>query len=486
MIKRIGDVITRKVIDRDWKMGMKILIKSQTGSGKSWFAQNTIYEYCKDNGYRCLFFSNRTLLRKQNEISIAGKEDVFTVVNYQNVNEKIHNGIPISEIYNDYEIILMDEAHFYIEDAPFNRKTDLLLKSLKHEYGEKIIVLMTATPQMLFEYKKEEQYDIVYSIPENYSYIKKILFYRKKESIISLLKNLPEGEKAIYFSNSAEEAYDIMNTFSERAVFICSPDKKFYGKFSNKKTLREIVEKRTFSAEILCTTKLLDTGVNIEDSSIKTIIIDSSDPVNLIQSVGRKRIINDEDELNLYVRNLHGGDIYQGIEKCNKILWWAKELETLGEFEFQLKYRKSNYHSIIDNDFTVNIAIRTYYEYMLKFYKFLGKSEKNFIKFVRKQFDNFVEEEIPAEFEIQKKDIIKIIEENKGIKFFSEEQDKIAKKLFDAVLSSGVSNDRYMGLNSISKILKNSKLPYKISSIQETKGERKKKRYWIFTDKGSE
>lgn len=483
--QRISDIITRDVIDRDWKLGMKILIKSQTGSGKSWFAQNTIYEYCRDNGYKCLLFSNRTILRRQNEKELVEKGDVFTVLNYQNVNEKIHNGIHLSEIYNGYDVILMDEAHFYIEDSPFNRKTDLLLKSLKYTYKNKLILLMTATPQMLFEYKQENSYDLVYSLPEDYSHIDKIFFYKGKDSIIRLLSNLPHGEKAIYFANSAEDAYSIMKLFPERASFICSPDKKWYGKFSDKKTLDEIVKNERFSVDILCTTKLLDTGVNIKDSSIKTIIIDSSDPVNIIQSIGRRRVV-DDGKIILFVKNLHGGDIYQGIEKCNKNLWWAKELSNLGKVEFQNKHRKSTYPPIVDNDFVVNVAILTYYEYMLKFYKSLEKREDKFKKFIRNQFQNFVEEEIPAEFEIQKPDLIKVLEEIKDVKIFDDEQVDISEKIFKVILATGASNDRYVKVNAISKILKKTGVPFVVENKQETKGKNRKRQYWIFKKKESE
>ena len=486
MVKRIGEVITREVIDRDWKMGMKILIKSQTGSGKSWFAQNIIYEYCKDNGYKCLFFSNRTLLRGQNEIALDGKDDVFTVLNYQNVSEKIHGGIPLSDIYEGYDVVLMDEAHFFIEDAPFNRKTDLLLKSLKFVYPDKLLLLMTATPQMLFEYKREDRYDIVYSLPEDYSYIKDVLFYKKGESVIRILKEASQSNKAIYFSNSAREAYETMKVFQERASFICSPDKDWFGKFSDKKTLEEIVKYSMFSTDILCTTKLLDTGVNLEDEAIKTIIIDSTNPVNIIQSIGRKRVLSEEDRIMVYVKNVHGGDVYQGITKCSKILWWAKELEHLGRDEFQIRYRKTNYPSIVDNDFTVNVAIKTYYEYMLKFYKTLRKSENKFAKTIRNYFGKSENEDFSAELEIQKPDLLRVLEQIKETKFFKEEQDRVSEKIFNVILSSGASNDKYVGLNSIVKILKKTKVPFIINNIQETKGKRRRETYWIIRKTESE
>lgn len=484
MGQRISDIITLEEIERDWKMGMKILVRSQTGTGKTYWAQNTIYEYCKKNNYKCLLFSNRVVLKEQNEKSLEGKDDVFEMVNYQNISEKIYGGIPLSDVYNGYDVILMDEVHFFLEDAPFNRKTDLLLRSLKFIYPNKLIILLTATPQMLFTYKSK--YDKVYNFPDDYSYINKVLFYKKDEAIERLVSNLPDGEKAIYFARSAEDAYELSKKFVGKSSFVCSPEKKAYGKLSDKNTIKQIVKDTKFSTTLLCSTKLLDTGINIEDENLKTIIIESSDPINIIQSVGRKRVKNENDKLDIYIKNVHKGDMLQRISECSKNLWWARELRELGKEEFQFRHRKSNLPEIIDNDFTVNVAIEVYYKYMLEFYEHLNKSDEKFRQYFYSHFQYIPEEEEFAEHEIQKPDIIRVLEENKNIKFFKDDQKIIAKKFFGVLLSSSVANDRNMGFNVISKIIDNNNIPFEIKSIKETKGQNRDKKYWMFIRKQEE
>lgn len=483
MRQRISDTITLDVIEKEWEMGMKILIKSQMGTGKTYWAQNTLYDYCKKNNYKCLFFSNRTLLRRQNEKSLIGKEDVFETVNYQNISEKMYGGIDIADIYNGYDVILLDEIQFFLSDSSFNRKTDLLLKSLKYKYPDKLIILMSATPEMLLEYKRK--YDKLYDFPDDYSYIEKLSFYKGIDAVKNILKYLPIGEKAIYFSNSAEEAYKIMMLFKERASFICSPQKELYGNFCDLETLNQIAENEKFECDILCTTKILDTGVNIKDPLVKTIIIDGTDPTNIVQSIGRRRIENENEKISVYMKNVHGGDMFQVIEKCRKHLWWVGELDRLGKEEFQMKYRKERFPDIIDNDASVNIAVYHYYKYMKDFYEnYLKKSDSNFRKHFRKYFQiPETKEEIFAEFELQKPDLIRVLEENKGIKFFEEDQPKLSEKLFSVVLSSNISNKKCVKINSIKKILKYSELPYVAENRRETKGERRFDTYWIIVDK---
>ena len=71
-------------------------------------------------------------------------------------------------------------------------------------------------------------------------------------------------------------------------------------------------------------------------------------------------------------------------------------------------------------------------------------------------------------------------------KFFKEEQDRVSEKIFNVILSSGASNDKYVGLNSIVKILKKTKVPFVINNIQETKGKRRRETYWIIRKTESE
>lgn len=480
--QRISDIITMEEIENEWSLGMKILIRGQTGMGKSYWAQNVLYDYCKKNEYKCLFFSNRNVLKNQNELSLVGKEDVFESVNYQNVSEKIYGGIPLSDVYNGFDVIVLDEIHYVLEDAPFNRKTDLLMKSLKHIYPNKLFILMTATPQMLFTYKSK--YDKVYEFPDDYSYINELKFYKSNETIKKLIERMPDNEKAIYFARSAEDAYKLSQTFFNKSSFVCSPEKKTYGKLSDKDTLLVIAMEKKFPQKVLCSTKLLDTGINIEDEAVKTIIIESSDPINIIQSIGRKRVVNDDDKLNIYIRNVHGGNITQRKNECLKNLMWANELRELGKEEFQFKHRKANFPEIIDNDITINVAIELYYKFMLKFYESLEGLDVNFRKYFYKHFQYKPIGDEFLETEIQKPDIIKVLEETEGIMFIEEDEKKeIAKRIFSVVLSSGVSNVRSMGYSVISKMLKRGGIPYEIKNIRIKKGVNRDKTYWTFIRK---
>lgn len=81
--KYISDIITKEEISK-WKLGEKYLIRSGTGSGKSYWVKNVLYQYCFEKNRRILFLSNRNILKNQNEEDL-GKEklEIVKTANYQ-------------------------------------------------------------------------------------------------------------------------------------------------------------------------------------------------------------------------------------------------------------------------------------------------------------------------------------------------------------------------------------------------------------------
>ncbi len=60
----IANILKSDVI-KDWKRGHKVLICANTGSGKTYFVMNTLYQMCKEKGYKILLLTNRVALKEQ-------------------------------------------------------------------------------------------------------------------------------------------------------------------------------------------------------------------------------------------------------------------------------------------------------------------------------------------------------------------------------------------------------------------------------------
>jgi late competence protein required for DNA uptake (superfamily II DNA/RNA helicase) len=161
----VSDIITVEEISK-WKRTCKILISSQTGTGKTEFIKNNLYQYCQYNHARILLLSNRTLLKNQNIVELEGKLDVVTTVNYQELENKILYGSSISKLFDGYQYIVYDESHYLFSDSQFNRNTDILLEPLsaksQYDYPNTIFIFITATPDILVSYYNN--FDFVYNL----------------------------------------------------------------------------------------------------------------------------------------------------------------------------------------------------------------------------------------------------------------------------------------------------------------------------------
>ena len=82
---------------------------------------------------------------------------------------------------------------------------------------------------------------------------------------------------------------------------MCSLYNQDYAKYMDDDAISDMLEAEHFDCALLVATKALDTGVNLKDKLLTEIVIDVVDPESIIQCLGRKRYINEDDYANLYV-----------------------------------------------------------------------------------------------------------------------------------------------------------------------------------------
>ena len=74
-----------------------------------------------------------------------------------------------------------------------------------------------------------------------------------------------------------------------------------------------------FDCRVLVATSVLDNGVSIIDDTLKNIVVDTTDKVQLMQMFGRKRLA-DGEQINLYIANKSVDDISGYIQSNNEVL----------------------------------------------------------------------------------------------------------------------------------------------------------------------
>jgi len=479
----ISDIIDKQEIETNWKIGSKILLTSQTGKGKSHFIKTVLLEYCKENKLRILLLSNRKALKNQNEEELRGEEDYITLMNYQALESNlIQSEDDLEYLLRKFNVIVLDEVHYIFSDSEFSRSSDLLLETLHKNYPDKLMVFITATPEILLEYNPT--FDKTYSTKRDYSYINKISFFGRDKTPEEIIQNLPVEEKVIYFSSDAQEAYELSQKFDD-ASFVCA-DNNQMSRYSNQNTLDEIAEKSYFSNRILCCTKVLDSGINIIDKNVTTIIIDSLDILNLVQALGRKRITDKNEKINLYIKNYHSGNVNYNLMIINSKLATVEELETYGKEEFQKAHKKISFHDVIDNDFTINKAKLIFYKYKKEYLEKIKKTRDGYKTEVLRYFNIKDESAVGnADNEFEKIGIRAYLEKLKNIKLYKDEQESFKVKFFSLLFSPKNTNYRNRGLRSITAILEEDSIPYRLTSGKDNKGVTRDKRWWMVIDVAS-
>jgi superfamily II DNA or RNA helicase len=481
-IRYVGDLIQPQEI-KTWQDGEIILINAPTGGGKNWFISKHLVAHCRVFGKKILLFSNRNPLKEQNqrEIDKNGDNDIITTVNYQKLEDELLRKHEI----NHYDYIVGDECHYFFHDAMFNRTTDLTLKWLL-EKESSIRIFLSATTQIMEEYLSDSNILIKkYEMKPDYSYIKNFYFYNSDEVLKKLLIELPEEDKLIYFA-STTKALNISKGFKNTA-FICSKNNKEYSKYINTEEMKNIVEYEKFDCQKLCTTSVLDNGINIKDSQVKHIVVDYFDLDTVQQSVGRFRRQQDE-KINVYIRNRNKGSI-NGTKYINAMkLEQPEYFKLMGEKYFLRKYEKQNHSNMIDTVFEGEKPKLVLNQMM--FWKHTHTSV--ICDKMMESKDGYIEEVIKRFH--KKKSVIKILDDELDaitledkidklvdIKMFSDEREEFKNFLLRELFNTPKMSHGSLGLTSINALFCECGLNYKlISKIEKIrKSVNRDKTYWM-------
>ena len=358
--RKISDIISMSKISK-WRKGDISFIEAGTGDGKTYFVINTLYEYAKINNKRILLLVNRSSSYIQfiNEIIAKRKTDVIKVETYQKLEHMKLCKKKNYDLFN-YDYIVCDEFHYFLNDSAFNDRTDVAFTQVM-ENENAVKIFMSATGKNMKRYIIENIETYVdpstieireYSLPVTYDFINKVSFFYKEENLDDLIKKfIDEGSKAIFFMQTLDSAFNLYERHSEHCLFNCSSQnkkdynynkkKKYYDSVDQNK-IKKMLEEERFEEQILITTPCMDSGVNIKDPDVKNIVVFIYDLDTLIQCIGRKRLFDCNDKINLYVMHINnnrlGGVYIDTTHKKNQIEYFKKH----GASDYSDKYPRSD------------------------------------------------------------------------------------------------------------------------------------------------
>ncbi len=268
----------------DWQNKL-ITINAPMGSGKSQFIKNELYNYAVKHGQKILFLVHRINCKEQFKIDIKGKEHIITIETYQKIQSQNKSYLKRNYDFEPYDYIVCDEMHYFLTDATFNHTTDLSLFSILEQLKVgKTIIMSSATGNEMMCYLLDElNLDVLdYNLEANYGFIESLTFWKMDNTLETYIqKVISNGEKAIFFIQSATKGFELYNKYNEYAIFNCSKSNKLY-KHVEKETIQRMLENKRFEEKILITTSCMDAGVSIIDKDVKNIFVEIGDINTLI------------------------------------------------------------------------------------------------------------------------------------------------------------------------------------------------------------
>lgn len=284
-------------------------------------------------------------------------KEVLTVMTYQKLEQlckgDVSNQRILQELLDRHRTIIADECHYWSEFSAFNINTHYSLDTLLQAEKDHTVIYMSATGrdtwQLLEEKGGPTQSERIYRLPQYYEYVKAAYFYAR-HNLVTMLKRLPAGEKAIVFVELGDDLAEMEKIFGDTAAYYCSPfNERYRKKYSD---LSVCVKDGQQLKDILFTTKAMGVGIGLKDRGVKHIFIDQWNPLEIAQSLGRKRSLDADDTCTVYFRD-YSLDWYwgtnSGLKKFRGMLlnkYLPAQAYMAGEEEFD-KYLHSDNPEVI-------------------------------------------------------------------------------------------------------------------------------------------
>lgn len=399
--------------DQPSRFPQPILINAPTGAGKTHFVRNELASFAKEQGRSILFLSNRHALNMQTRDILSQSIDspafssnaLSAISRYENLVVGTYQSIDriISELQRDpvqgqepIGYIVLDEIHFLASDALFNAQTSNIFSKILHTFPHCQRIYLSATPQEVKDIIAYEEYKLYHQYkPQNdhtallalstptkavseylfqpdYSYIR-LHFCDGLTDLVSKIKS-STGKWLIFVSKKSDGEEFAETLKKERiggdVIYVDADSRNNDPKVSRE--LRLMIKYEKFKETVLISTSLLDNGINFHDSELEHIVVDSVDPIQVKQMIGRKR--HDENKpVNVYIVKHTQGEIQRYLQDARdkvKLLetyrrdpqWFIKDKYlTLTETEHKLFEPVSN-----QQPYQFRLHVNEYAQYKLE------------------------------------------------------------------------------------------------------------------------
>lgn len=302
---------------REWGNG-KVIISAQTGRGKSQFIMEEAIPWWLYNDKKVLILVNRRSLWKQYIYDEALVYDRYVtnlrIATYQEYAKEIMKSGSLIGAFLKYDIVVMDEAHFFISDSDFNPEDTYIVWQAVFHSCDQCMIFMSATLEELQPFLSEYEIYIKshskgnegsrskfwkYSIEADYDYVMPEII-PDSETLIAIISK--SAKKSVIFINDIAQGKEMRNQIKsidkEKKVVCLDASSMDCLNQEEKRIMESLYMANKVECDVLITTSVLDNGVSIHDSEVENIVIFTNSKSSFLQMLGRVRT-EDTEKLRL-------------------------------------------------------------------------------------------------------------------------------------------------------------------------------------------
>lgn len=358
-----------------WGPGQRVFITAATGTGKTTFILNKLLmDRAIEKREKILYIVNRKILKEQIENQINNTVfnmarnkygnminiiDHIWVTTYQSIENKIQYDLQnLWNCFNNFDIVIYDECHYFYMDSNFNTHTELSYDCLRHFFDKKIQIFISATMKKIRSYidKYDDYYflkeieqikwngttptfpmykqternvkDKEFFIDQDYSYVNINIFDTYEDLIDRVIEDMKR--KWLIFVDNIEKGKNLQKQISEKIKEKTSNktnvnngilliDARFRNQEDSNKAVKDIVKyEKIINKRIIIATSVMDNGISLIDDELRDIVIFYDTEEEFIQMLGRKRY--DESDINLYICKRDSNHFRLRLHGIRKIL----------------------------------------------------------------------------------------------------------------------------------------------------------------------
>lgn len=355
-----------------------MMIRSQTGTGKSSLVFGVLLAEAKRLGLKVLILVPRTALALQYKMEAirverpdipeeyreyeAGKENCFgdiEVMTYQGAFFRLENGTINPK---NYAFVVMDECHYFVQDAAFDRNTDRILDLCILTFQCCRRIYLSATPELVIEEIIEREHLFaqqspmeripelfanregnpgvqIYDFDSNYEFVRPT-FFTDVEDIIKMISEDETDEKTLICVDRKSLGKQLEAGLEELAEYIDAELKNT----TKAAEVMAMIRTEKFQKKVLIATSFLDVGVNLKDEKLRNVVVFSTSQTHFKQAIGRKR--RDGKAVRLFIhipkvkrlQQMHGG-LSAEYKKLKEVVERFKETTVIAVTEIPFPMR---------------------------------------------------------------------------------------------------------------------------------------------------